>query len=101
MVKRAGVPQHGVRYLGQGKIVDPWFADIADLLPRYTGKDLTEAIWAVAYYKRLRGTDGLRLFRTQPIASVVESDVLRVMRDHHSAKGEDRMNTIPGGESLP
>jgi hypothetical protein len=36
MVKRAGVPQHWVRYLGKGKIVDPWFADIADLLPRYT-----------------------------------------------------------------
>jgi hypothetical protein len=52
MVKRAGVPQHWVRYLGQGKIVDPWFADIADLLPRYAEKNLAEAIWAAAYYKR-------------------------------------------------
>jgi len=54
MVKRAGVPQHWVRYLGKGKIVDPWFADIADLLPRYTGKDLAEAIWAAAYYQRVK-----------------------------------------------
>ncbi len=54
MVKRAGVPQHWMRYRGQGKIVDPWFADIAELLPRYTGKDLAEAIWAAAYYQRVK-----------------------------------------------
>lgn len=43
--------QHWVRYLGNGKIMDPWHADVADLIPRYKGKDLAEAIWAAAYYK--------------------------------------------------
>lgn len=52
MVKRPGVPQHWVRYLGNGKIADPWFAEINELLAHYTGKNVAEAIWAAAYYKR-------------------------------------------------
>lgn len=51
MVHRAGVPQHWVRYLGNGQIMDPWYGDIAPLLPRYIGRTLGEAILAVAYYK--------------------------------------------------
>ena len=52
MVKCAGVPQHWVRYLGKSKIVDPWFADIAHLRPRYTGK-----IWPRPFGRR-RTTSG-------------------------------------------
>ncbi len=56
MVHRSGVPQHWVRYLdnndGKGKIMDPYFGDVSDLLPRYTGANLAEAILAAAYYKK-------------------------------------------------
>ncbi len=52
MVRRPGVKEHWGRYLGKGQIMDPYFGDVADLLPRYIGKNLAEAIWAAAYYKK-------------------------------------------------
>lgn len=50
-VARAGVPEHWGRYIGNGQIVDPWFADIAPIVPRYRGKDAEQAILKAVIYK--------------------------------------------------
>jgi hypothetical protein len=46
------VEQHYCRYLGNGRVMDPWYGDIADIVPRYRGKTAAEAIWRAVYYKR-------------------------------------------------
>lgn len=44
------VEQHWCRYLGDGKIVDPWYGDVADIVPRYRGNTPAAAIWSATYY---------------------------------------------------
>ena len=45
--------QHWCRYLGQGKIMDPWYGDIAPLVPRYyNSTNPADAIYHAAYYKK-------------------------------------------------
>ncbi len=45
------IDPHYVRYLGNGQIADPWYGDIAPIVPRYRGQNAAEAIWRAAYYK--------------------------------------------------
>jgi hypothetical protein len=48
------VEQHYCRYLGDGKVMDPWHGDIASLVGRYRGKTTAEIIWRAAYYQRAK-----------------------------------------------
>lgn len=47
------VEEHWVRYLGDGKMMDPWRGDIASITPRYKGKDAAQAILRAVIYKRV------------------------------------------------
>lgn len=44
---------HWVRYLGGGKMADPWYGDIASIVPRYHGASAAVCIRAALLYKRV------------------------------------------------
>lgn len=44
---------HWVRYIGEGKMIDPWYGDIATITPRYKGANAAECIRAAVIYKRV------------------------------------------------
>lgn len=51
--KTMQVEEHWVRYLGDGKMMDPWVGDIDSIVPRYKGKDAAQAILRAVIYKRV------------------------------------------------
>lgn len=44
---------HWVRYIGESKMIDPWYGDIATITPRYKGANAAECIRAAVIYKRV------------------------------------------------
>lgn len=44
---------HWVRYLGNGQMVDPWYGDVAPIVPRYHGANAAECILRAVFYKRV------------------------------------------------
>lgn len=51
--KTIQVEQHWCRYIGGGQVVDPWYADIAPIVPRYRGRDAAQAIIYAVIYKAI------------------------------------------------
>lgn len=46
------VPSHYLRWVGAGSVMDPYYADISPLVPRYRGRDAAQAILRYVIYDR-------------------------------------------------
>jgi len=48
------VPTHYLRYLGAGQVMDPYYADVSPIVPRYRGVSAAQSILRYVIYDRVR-----------------------------------------------